>query len=120
VAPEPEPVAAAGEVSVEESGAQHSPRTPVHLSGRRARRRLPNGVAPGLGLGSWQWRWWWWGGAAAGRVGSVVGHASAACGRRGGQLGHEALPVLELGELTLLDSPSEVNGSYGHLEGGGE
>jgi hypothetical protein len=90
------------------------------LLGRCLRRSLGLGIAPGPSSPEWDARdaaaprrhspraglsrwWWWWGAAAAGRV-------AAACGRQGGQLRIEVLPVPELSELALLDGPSE-----GHL-----
>jgi hypothetical protein len=51
-----ESATAAGEASVDASGAWRCPRPPGHLNGKRTRRRLPDSVAAGLGLGRWQWR----------------------------------------------------------------
>jgi hypothetical protein len=46
-------------------------------------------------------------GVDVGWASAATGHAAASCGRRGGQLRPEALPVRELDELALLDGPSK-------------
>jgi hypothetical protein len=72
----------------------------VHLNGRRARRRLPDGIAPGLELGRWRWRRWrWQDNAARGRRG-------AACGRGGCELRPEAQPLPRGSNVSIIfDAP---------------